>query len=166
MFLLSYFNKPEKNKESKGRKIPAFAIFALALSVALCAVWAVNRVGTVPSKAYCEGFGEYSLKASTDNERESFFAQFGFTAQSLSHSLVVIPQKGEVFEEYNALQRTQGLDLRPFAGKTANQYVLRLEKTGQDTPLYGVVTVYRDFAVAVHITDFSPENQFTGLFEI
>lgn len=166
MFLLTYFNKAEKNKEGRGKRFSAFVIFACVLSVALFAVWAVHRVNTVPAKAYCETLGEYSLKASTDIERESFFSQFGFTAESVSHSLVVIPSKGKVFEEYNALQRTQGLDLRPFMGKNANQYVLRLEKAGQDTPLYGVLITYKDSVVALHLTDFAPGTQYIGLCEV
>lgn len=165
MFLLSYFKKTEKSKEHRGKSFSFLPVFLIALTAALFAIWAVYRVNTVPSKAYCEGLGEYSLLASTDIEREGFFAQFGFTAESVCHSLVRIPSQGEVFEEYNALQKAQGLDLKPYMGKQAHQYIFSLKKEGQESPLYAVLFVYRDRVAAVHITDYTPNGMYLSILE-
>ena len=171
MFFISFIKRPkvklqktqgkvrnlqeDKVPTEKSKRIPVVILF-LALITALFAVWAVYRVNLVPEKAYCEAVGEYSLAASTDYERERFFSQFGFTAESAGHCTVRIPSQGKVAEEYAALQKSLGLDLKPYMGKQARQYTLRLtdEKTGEET--FGVLTVYRDRVVAVHLTDFIP----------
>lgn len=171
MFFISFIKRPKGKLQKiseevrnlqevrecteKPKRIPAI-VLSLALITALFAVWAVYRVNYVPERAYCEAVGEYSLVASTDYEREKFFSQFGYSAESVEYCTLRIPCGGEIFEEYNSLQQSQGLDLKPFMGKQAHQYTLRLtdEKTGEET--FGVLTVYRHRVVAVHLTDFIP----------
>ncbi len=168
MFFISVFKKrekslkTEKSSDGKRKRLIPILIIACAVLVALFAVWAVYRVNYVPSKAYCEELSEYSLMASTEYERENFFAQFGYTAESVDHSTVRIPSEGEVFEEYNALQKTQGLDLKPYMGKQAHQYVLKIKDNSQEE-IFGVLTVYRDRVVAVHLTDYIPQTPVKSL---
>lgn len=166
MFFLSYFSKFSDSAKSKKKSPASVLICIFALFFSLVSVWAVYKVNRVPSKAYCETLGEYSLLASTDYERESFFLQFGYNGEILSHSVVKIPSEGEVFEQYNALQKKQGLDLRPYMGKQGNEYILKLTKEGTEAELFAVMTVYRDCVVAVHITDFVPGRDCTGLCDL
>lgn len=166
MFLLSYFKKYlKKSEDNEKNRVPA-VIFLCVLAVCAVTLWGVYRVNSVPSKVSCESLGEYSLLASTEAEREEFFSQFDITAESISHSLVQIPSQGKTFEEYNALQETQGLDLRPFMGKQAHQYILRIKRQSNEVPLYAVMTVYKDRVVALHITDFALGSACISLSEL
>lgn len=149
-------NKTENKTESKRKRK-----LRTALIILLASVWAIGTAGViiklnnVPDSACAESFGEYSLAAETENQREEFFSAFGYTADSLEMSAVTVPSFGEEFEKYNELQKTQGLSLMPYCGKKAYQYILALkEKSDSGHPLYGVLTVYRGRVIAVHLTDF------------
>lgn len=163
MFFITLFKKSGEKTEGKEKKLLPI-LFALCVFVVVMLIsWAVYKVKYVPSTAFCEGLGEYSLAASTEHEREQFFSQFGYTAESLDYSIVCIPAGGRVFEEYNTLQKVQGLDLKPYMGKQANQYVLKLYKDSLPEELFGVLTVYKDRVVAVHLTDFIPHRPIRSL---
>ena len=162
MFFITMFRKGTKSQHKKTKPLYLWALVAGVAAVLVLSLWAVYRVNYVPSQAYCEGHGEYSLIASTYYEREQFFAQFGFEAESLEHSTVRIPSGGEVFEGYNSLQKSQGLDLRPFMGKQAHCYVLSLHNKTEEE-LFGVLTVYKDRVVAFHLTDLIPGRELRGM---
>lgn len=157
--------KTQKEKKQTCRRKLAGILTVVSVSVAaLLAVFFVMLLNRVPSSTYIEGVGEVSLLASTESEREDFFTQFGYTAESVESSAVVIPSEGEVFEEYNDLQEEQGLSLEPYGGKKAYRYTLKLDKkSGMGNNLYGVLTVYRDKVVAVHLTDFVYRGDYLGL---
>lgn len=164
MFFITLFKKSGDKWEDKGKKWLPILIVSCAVLVALLAVWAVFRVNYVPSKAYCDELSEYSLMASTEYEREKFFAQFGYTAESFDYSTVRIPSEGKVFEEYNALQKAQGLDLKPYMGKQAHQYILKV-KDNKQAETFGVLIVYKDRVVAFHLTDFIPQTPVKSLID-
>lgn len=163
MFFISLLDKLKKSHINKRKILWAVSVSAGVLIIALLAVWAVYKVSSVPSKAHCDKFPEYSLVASTDFEREQFFAQFGYSAESVAQNSVCIPEGGEVFEQYNNIQLRQGLDLRPYMGLQAHQYILRIYTQKQQRELYGVLTVYKDRVVAVHLTSFDPKEEIRGI---
>ncbi len=165
MFFISWFKKPREKSENKRKKIIPMLIVACALSVALIALWAIYKINYVPSRAYCDELPEYSLMASTEYEREQFFSQFGYSAESTDHSLVRVPSEGQVFEQYNSLQLSQGLDLKPYMGKQAHQYIIRLSKESLTEELFGVLIVYKDRIIAVHLTDFIPNKPVKSLID-
>ncbi len=165
MFFITLFKKSGEKSEDKRKRWLPILIVACALVVALIAVWVVYKINYVPSRAYCEELSEYSLVASTEYEREQFFSQLGYSAESIDHSTVRIPSGGQVFEQYNNLQLSQGLDLKPYMGKQAHQYILRLGKDSQSEEMFGVLTVYKDRIIAVHLTDFIPHRPVKNLLE-
>ena len=66
-----------------------------------------------------------SLAAETEEQRIQFLKSFGWevSAQPTEIAEVVIPTEfDEVYENYNALQKTQGFDLSPFKGQTVKRY--------------------------------------------
>ena len=91
-----------------------------ALSVALL----VTLIGGV---VYVSGGGSmpvsrvnsYSLKAETPEERQSFFYSAGFTVNPVPVEVkeIVLPLEfNEPLNEYNELQKAQGLDLTEYKG--------------------------------------------------
>lgn len=70
-----------------------------------------------------------SRAGATADQRLEFLAQFGWEveAEPLEIREIVIPEKfDEVYTRYNALQKEQGMDLLPYAGKTCKQWIYKV----------------------------------------
>ena len=67
---------------------------------------------------------------STNDDRVKFLTDLGWevTTSPAETSQVRIPQdQSEVFDRYNALQKSQGYDLSAYAGKNVMRYVYKVE---------------------------------------
>lgn len=145
-------DKKEKVKFNSSKKkiwIISISSAIMLLSIAGWMIYAVNRV---PSKSYAEGVGEYSLQADTKEQREAFFEQFGYTATEGYEQKIIVSCDSEAFKEYNKLQKSQGLDLYPYCGKTAQMYTMQIDN-GDKEELFGVIIVYKGNVIGGHITD-------------
>lgn len=89
---------------------------------------------------------EYSVQAEENQQRVAFFEQFGWEVaeQPLSVEEVMIPQIfSAVYERYNALQKSQGMDLAKYAGRTVKKVVYEIQNyQRQDTAVYGTLLIY------------------------
>ena len=68
---------------------------------------------------------KYSLSAADSEDHLTFLRQFGWEVdpEPLEVSEVVIPEEfSEVYEAYNAIQKSQGLDLSKYAGKACKKW--------------------------------------------
>lgn len=96
----------------------------LALAVTLVALTAVLVAARVSSHSMS------GLPAGeTNEERLSFLASWGWQAEEepLEMREVLIPAEfDDVYLRYNEVQIAQGMDLRPFAGRTCSQWVYRV----------------------------------------
>lgn len=158
MFFVSVKNKifckriKEETSDSKKKGIIILSVAGfVVLSAVLWIVWASVRM---PSASFCEGVGEYSLKASTQREREEFFAQFGYEASSINSYEITVPSQGENLKAYNEIQKKQGMNIMPYGDKQAQMYVLSL-KGNKGEALYGFLMVYKDRVIGAHISDCS-----------
>lgn len=80
-----------------------------------------------PSSAYCESYGEYSTLAQTDEQVKAFAQQFYEVEKLYSLQEVYVPVKfNDVYEQYNELQKLQGLDLEPYRGEKCRLYMYSL----------------------------------------
>lgn len=70
---------------------------------------------------------------------------------------VRIPESGDpVFDRYNQLQKSQGYDLGPYAGKTVMRYVYKIQNyPGATDPVYATLLIYKDQVIGGDITDTS-----------
>ena len=156
-FIISKRLFKTKDKERKNkREISKKTVWIWAVSVAavglLLSGWVIYSLSSVPSRSYAEGIGEYSLEAKTKSQRESFFEQFGYTAKEVYEQEIRVPCDSESFKEYNDLQKSQGLDLNPYCGKTAKMYTMRIY--GDDTrEVFGVIIVFKGRVIGAHLTD-------------
>ena len=69
--------------------------------------------------------GGISLKASTAEERIAFLSQFGWDVDEdpVEVAEVIIPAEFDAaYEMYNGIQKSQNLDLLPYAGKRAKRW--------------------------------------------
>jgi len=69
--------------------------------------------------------GVISLKASSAAERLAFVSQFGWEVEEDPAEIteVIVPSEfDEVYENYNAIQKAQNLDLTPYSGKRVKRW--------------------------------------------
>ena len=107
-----------------------------------------------------------SAPVSGNDARVKFLTDFGWevTHSPEQSSQVRIPDSAtEVFDRYNALQKTQGYDLSNFAGKNVMRYVYKINNyPGATDPVYATVLVYKNQIIGGDITDTSPSGRIQG----
>ena len=96
--------------------------------------------------------------ASNDG-RVKFLTDFGWdvVVSPVESGQIKIPaESSEVFDRYNALQKSQGYDLSKFGGKVVMRYVYRIKNyPGATDPVYATLLVYKDQVIGGDITDTS-----------
>ena len=96
----------------------------------------------------------------------AFLKSFGWevTTSPKESSQVRIPSNSsEVFDRYNALQKSQGYDLSQFAGKTVMRYVYQVNNyPGASEPVYATLLVYKNQIIGGDITDTSAKGVIRG----
>ena len=105
--------------------------------------------------------------APTGNDaRVQFLKDFGWdvTTSPKESSQVKIPKEAsEVFDRYNILQKGQGYDLSPYAGKTVMRYVYRINNyPGATEPVYATLLVYKNQIIGGDVTDTSAKGVVRG----
>ena len=104
--------------------------------------------------------------ADTNDARVKFLTDLGWevTPSPAEASEVKIPRAGDdVFDRYNALQKSQGYDLSKYAGKKVMRYVYRINNfPDAKEPVYATVLVYKDKIIGGDITDTTPGGRVQG----
>ena len=104
--------------------------------------------------------------ADTNDARVKFLTDLGWevTASPTESTEVKIPKEAdEVFDRYNELQKSQGYDLRKYAGKTVMRYVYQIENfPDAREPVYATLLVYKDKIIGGDITDTTPGGKVRG----
>lgn len=104
--------------------------------------------------------------ASSNDARVKFLTDFGWevTTSPVESSQVKIPDKtSDVFERYNALQKTQGYDLSKYAGKKVMRYVYKVNNCpGATEPVYATLLVYKNQVIGGDITDTAAKGRIRG----
>lgn len=102
----------------------------------------------------------------TNDGRVQFLKDFGWqvAASPVESSQVKIPKDTtEVFERYNALQKSQGYDLSQYAGKTVMRYVYKITNyPGATEPVYATLLVYKGSIIGGDVTDTAAKGVIQG----
>ena len=103
----------------------------------------------------------------SDNDaRVKFLKDFGWdvTTSPKESGQVKIPQESsDVYDRYNALQKSQGYDLTQFAGKNVMRYVYKITNyPGATEPVYATLLVYKNQVIGGDITDTAAKGQIRG----
>ena len=102
----------------------------------------------------------------TNDGRVKFLTDLGWevAASPTESSQVKIPESStQVFDRYNALQKSQGYDLTEYAGKTVMRYVYKIKNfPGATDPVYATLLIYKDQVIGGDITDTSAKGAIRG----
>lgn len=103
---------------------------------------------------------------SGNDARVQFLKDFGWeiSASPVESGQVRIPEtQSEVYERYNALQKSQGYDLSEYAGKTVMRYVYKVNNyPGATEPVYATLLVYKNKVIGGDITDTAAKGVIQG----
>ena len=105
---------------------------------------------------------------STGNDaRVEFLKGYGWevAASPTESGQVRIPQdQSEVFDRYNALQKSQGYDLSQYAGKTVMRYVYKVNNfPGATEPVYATLLIYKDQVIGGDVTNTAANGSMHAL---
>ena len=103
---------------------------------------------------------------SNNDARVKFLTDFGWDVSTspTESSQVKIPEEStEVFDRYNALQKSQGYDLSQYAGKTVMRYVYKINNYPNATePVYATLLVYKNQIIGGDITNTAANGVIQG----
>ena len=103
---------------------------------------------------------------SANDGRVQFLKNFGWdvTTSPTESGQVKIPKdSSQVFDRYNMMQKGQGYDLSPYAGKNVMRYVYQINNyPGATAPVYATVLVHKNQVIGGDVTDTSPGGKIRG----
>ena len=103
---------------------------------------------------------------SNNDARVAFLKSFGWdvdTSPTESSQVKIPSESTEVYDRYNALQKSQGYDLMPYAGKTVMRYVYKVNNyPGATEPVYATLLVYKNQIIGGDVTDTAAKGAVQG----
>ena len=141
------------------KKIVIAVIAVVAVIVGLIALLGGNDDSQATAAAAVSG----------NEARVEFLQNQGWevAASPTESGQVRIPQTAtDVYDRYNALQKSQGYDLTQYAGKTVMRYVYKVNNyPGTTDPVYATVLVYKNQIIGGDITDTSAKGTVSALLK-
>ena len=147
----------------KADKRKICVILAVLLLIVTSVVVLTKLHNSAPT-AECAGV-KYTLSAATNEERVAFFSQFGWKVETEPVEIkeVVIPEKfNDVYNNYNTIQKNQGLDLTPFAGKSCKQWVYTVTNYPQDLGVRATILVLDNRVIGGDLSTVAVDGFMTG----
>ena len=143
-------------------KVDIKKILLILASVAAVLLALILLLGDAPAET-----AQTAAPAPSGNDgRVKFLTDFGWdvTTSPKESGQVKIPEEsGEMFERYNALQKSQGYDLSRYAGKKVMRYVYQINNyPGATAPVYATILVYKDQVIGGDVTDTSAGGHIRG----
>ncbi len=128
-------------------------------------------VGIVALIPVIDSSGEVAVTAldykgiTTVEEQLAFLSELGYKVnpKPVFSDEVVIPEVFDsVYEEYNALQKSQGLNLEKYRGKTVMRYTYALESEDGEQQ-YATLLIYKNRIIGGDITTSGENGRVEGL---
>ncbi len=142
-------------------KVDIKKIAIIAVAVVAVIVMLVMLLGGSGSSTPTAG-----TAVSGNDARVEFLKGFGWDVASSPRESgqVKIPQSGsDVFDRYNALQKSGGYDLSQYAGKTVMRYVYQINNyPGATDPVYATVLVYKNQIIGGDVTNTAARGAVSG----
>jgi len=117
----------------------------------VCAVAIAACVFMFPESTtaeYVAGSGKRSFKnVKTNEDRVEFLQSYGWEIEpeALDIAEVVIPSEfDEVYKRYNEIQKSEGLDLKKYSGKSVKKYSYRVKNYDSDTSVVASLLIYKN----------------------
>ena len=106
------------------------------------------------------------ISVANNDDRVNFLSGFGWevTNSPVETGQVRIPEKtSDVFDRYNALQKSQGYDLSAYEGQTVMRYVYQVNNyPGATEPVYATVLISKNQVIGGDITDTAAKGVIRG----
>ena len=123
-------------------------VCAAALVLTALLIWAPDtETAAVGSEGVENGYTVSFENVTTHEERIAFLAAFGWEVAptAAESTTVAIPREfDKVFAAYNEMQRTQGLDLSGYAGKTVERHTYTVTNyEGYEGTVLANLLIYR-----------------------
>ena len=103
---------------------------------------------------------------SANDSRVAYLSEMGWqvdTTPTESGQVKIPQEQSEVFTRYNDLQKSQGYDLSPYAGKNVMRYVYKINNyPGATEPVYATILVYKNQIIGGDVTDTAAKGQIRG----
>lgn len=118
------------------------------------------------TSAYCDAVGEYSTAISDSFGTEDFLAQFGIQVSKDSEQAtkITIPSEfNNVYENYNTLQQSQGLNLEEYKGKIATKYTYNVTNSTADNEVICNIIVCENKVIAGDLCTVELNGTMTAL---
>lgn len=128
---------------AKVSKFKLLAIAGAAVLVLVLVILLANRSGAADIAETA------AAKLETPESRVEYLAGLGYTVSPdpVKTQEVRIPKEfTEVYEQYNAIQKAQGFDLKKYQGKGVLQYVYQVENypgAEEGEPVYATLLLYK-----------------------
>ena len=139
------------------KKLAIIAIAVVAVIVALVLIFGGSGNDSASTAAPA---------VSGNDARVEFLKSFGWdvAASPTESSQVRIPEAAtDVYDRYNALQKSQGYDLSQYAGKTVMRYVYKINNyPGATDPVLATLLVYKNQINGGDVTDPSAKGAISG----
>lgn len=126
--------------------------------MAFCAMAIIVTVALIPSNTLTESVVPDAVAVSaehksadfknikTNADRVSFLKSYGWEVEdsAVSHTSIIIPEDfDELYDNYNKLQKKEGLDLKKYRGKKVESYTYRI--TNADDGIdYATLLIYKN----------------------
>ncbi|MBE6696854.1 MAG: DUF4830 domain-containing protein [Ruminococcaceae bacterium] len=107
-----------------------------------------------------------NAKISTDEKGANYLASLGWKVElpALNKETVLIPKTfNDIFDKYNALQLSQGYDLKEYAGKEVNLYTYKVTNHNSNDTVYAQLYVYKNKVIGGDIHSSSLDGFMCGL---
>lgn len=129
------------------KKISKKSICAAVVILAVVIIFVVRlgSCGFSANTAESPNIGVYSLIADDNESCIDFLGQFGLTVEEdpLEVTKVKIPALfNETYEQYNELQKQQGLDLEPYKSKECQRRSYKVTGYNADTDVQANILIY------------------------
>ena len=139
-------------------KVDMKKVIAILAAVAALIIGLIALLGDGDGSAATSA----NTAVSTNDDRVKFLTDLGWevTTSPAETSQVRIPQEqSEVFDRYNALQKSQGYDLNAYAGKNVMRYVYKIENyPGATEPVYATLLIYKNQVIGGDITNTAADG--------
>lgn len=116
--------------------------------------------------AYCEKVGEYNTAIEGDFSIMDFLAQFDIEVDKNTKQAakIFIPSEfNKVYENYNALQQSQGLDLTDYKGKEAIKYTYSVTNSSSDDEIKCNIIICQNKVIAGDLCTAALDGTMTAL---
>jgi hypothetical protein len=127
-----------------------FAVITAAVLVTVCAVIGCDRRESIPPYAVNNDGVRFYTEISDNDSAVGFMKQFGVSIEKkpVKKDIVTIPADfGEVYGEYNELQKRTGFDLSRFKGCKAERIIYKKKNSGE----YVTLLAYKGHVIGGHI---------------